>query len=330
MCPRVYDILELILEKKMNAYKVTKKIADIVLGTNGSIFGGYVRDTILHDHAARKFYRAHPKATAAQYQDESISPETKDRLIVAKDIDCCFENAGDFNRFIDAVTKKYPLVEIRKQRIVRIAYTIPAPHYRVHLKFQLSDRRLVKFIRASFPVDIPESAITVNENMTSLIPDVHMDVVISTAPPTFGKLDYECNGLILKGDTIMLSSDIPANDPVKYMLKVIDDIKDHRAVGVGFTGHRLKKMLSRKEWTICESFIERPMDTGGECLMCMCTVSKEEALKLECCAAIYHVACMNRALLEDRTGMIDKCQCFHCRVPLPTPNIPKSKINFVM
>ena len=78
-----------------NEYHLKRKIAEIFLNNGAHIFGGYVRDKLLHDSHAQKFYKKYGYDADAgdlenrkNYANLTISPELNGRMLCAKDIDC--------------------------------------------------------------------------------------------------------------------------------------------------------------------------------------------------------------------------------------------------
>jgi len=92
------------------------KIRDALLDMGGVIFGGAVRDEILHNMCAKKFYeeqqqyyKHHPDGKNKkeyEYDNRSISRNTIDRLIIPNDIDVMFD-INKVNEIIKYFTKFY-------------------------------------------------------------------------------------------------------------------------------------------------------------------------------------------------------------------------------
>jgi hypothetical protein len=74
---------------RRNIWKFKKEIASILIDHDAVIFGGFVRDMILHDSHATQFYEKNPNATQQEYADDSVHPQTSGRLVIPRDIDCC-------------------------------------------------------------------------------------------------------------------------------------------------------------------------------------------------------------------------------------------------
>jgi hypothetical protein len=294
-----------IFEIKMDTYKLLNELGTHILASKGIIFGGYVRDTILHDHGAHEFYKVHPKATKQQYNDPSFHTETNDRLLIPNDIDVCFETYDAMNGWIADLKKRYGSLLMCRKSESTTGYMQGKRQFKIVCKFVVNTTTVKKFLPV--PVSIDVTPIEFRE--------IDVDVVISETMPTFGKLDYECNGLVMKGDQLMLSCDIDTLRPQKNLLRIIDDIKDKVAYEVTFQMHRFHKMMKRSDWKIKSVFIERLLNPVNEdCLFCHELIQVEDKVNLECCAAMYHYDCLIKCLRRDETGMIDRgWKCFHCR-----------------
>jgi hypothetical protein len=296
----------------MNQYVMMKRIADVVMDSNGAIFGGYVRDKIIHDNNCKKFWRQYPKATQQQYEDPDFHPETADRLLIPSDIDAWFADRCEFDGFVKMMAARYPVLKMQKQR-KHFDYTGGTPIKVYKLIFR--SMPLKQFIKNSCPFLVPDDVISADTPVLS----VCVDVIISEIPPSQGHLDYECNGLVMRKDSITVSCDVPGNN-VTNLIRIMDDIKGRVAVEVNFIGRRFNKMYMKYGWVIRGGLIERPITMEGECLLCMTHVEKESALKLACCSALYHSSCLERSMNTEGTGMFAKGCCFHCRRPIETSN----------
>jgi hypothetical protein len=292
----------------MNQYIMMTRIAQAALDTEGAIFGGYVRDKIIHDNGARKFYRQNPDATKEQYNDREFHPESVDRLLMPEDIDVLFEKPGMLDTFVKVVLRRYPILKVRTKR--RPFPYVEEGGQRVTMyKLVFSAKPLKDFIKTSCPFPVVLDG--VNDTPTL---SVNVDVVVTDQAVHAG-LDYECNGLIMRRDSITASHGLPG-DQASNLVRIISDIEQRIAVEVIFSGRRFTKMVNRPGWQILGGLIERPLNREGDCLLCLSSVTKGEALKLSCCSALYHPKCLETSLNTEHTGVLDKGRCFHCRRPV--------------
>ena len=85
------------ISKNSAKWKIFKELENIIHSSGLYIFGGYVRDKILHDYAARNFYTKYHEMKKNKsnmfseeflsYEDEKFLPEYKERTLLPKDID---------------------------------------------------------------------------------------------------------------------------------------------------------------------------------------------------------------------------------------------------
>ena len=94
------------------------------------IFGGAVRDLLLHSHASREFYKL---STLDKYDDPTIHPELSDRFLLPTDIDM-FISYNEHNAFKTYLYKRgYYYKEDKK---IDLSYVNPKLHH--------GDYRLIK------------------------------------------------------------------------------------------------------------------------------------------------------------------------------------------
>jgi hypothetical protein len=81
-------------------YKCIQKMMEIIMTHNAVIFGGAVRDKVLHDLHARAFYLTNCIDYASGFQ------QFDGRFIIPNDIDC-YMLRSDFMKFLEFVLKRY-------------------------------------------------------------------------------------------------------------------------------------------------------------------------------------------------------------------------------
>lgn len=90
-------------------YLLLRSVENILLSKDGVIFGGYVRDMLLHHHGASKFYQAiseDASVFATGYSDPSVHPSSyKDRNTYPKDIDCFVQCVTMIDRIVSQLAK---------------------------------------------------------------------------------------------------------------------------------------------------------------------------------------------------------------------------------
>jgi len=94
---------------------IIRNIMDrLILLDDAIIFGGAVRDMILHNHAAKKFY-----LLSGEYNDPTVHPELNDRFLIPNDIDF-FIRKNDFDRFKRYIWKKN--FHYKEETVVDLSY----------------------------------------------------------------------------------------------------------------------------------------------------------------------------------------------------------------
>lgn len=312
-------------------YKLTKAVAETILGLPGAeIFGGYVRDTILHDHHAKVFYAK--RTHTDNYADPECLPETVDRLLVPNDIDC-FMRTDDLPSLIKEINDSGLSVFSRSN-------TTPLSNY-------------ISGIQEGHPLSLTK--LRVGLKMTGVLAQVvdthlkniviHVDVVhgkdIRGMDPPFGMVDFECNALILsKSGGIRVSDKMFTKhctplDRFEVLSRIVNDIKAKRAVGcVNVPGYRIQKMLS-KGWVLVnnidigfskgiELFPPAQVDKDDMCILCLAEFKKKPALKRGCCAAKYHPRCYKNLVEHKSFGW----HCPMCRDEIDSSEVHKRTIKF--
>ena len=86
--------------KQYHDYHLKTSVAKILLHEDAHIFGGYVRDKLLHDLHAQKFYKKYPCTTNGDddtnklYTNTTVEPDLLGRLVSPNDIDCYIKDSS--------------------------------------------------------------------------------------------------------------------------------------------------------------------------------------------------------------------------------------------
>lgn len=297
-------------------YLALQEIVDTAIECGGVVFGGYVRDFILHEHAATQFYMKH---TADEYSDPSISPETIDRLLIPSDIDVRFETKMQYRQFRGILKQK--LYQTTVSGLDNIYIEGPSIHH-IKLRAQLTihpDQVVARLgIRGGMAMEVitPELH-RVLESMDINTPPIDIDVLITKKYPTFEKLDFQCNGLVMDKNGISLGSELRNGSPFgnfRTYSRVLDDIRAKRAVMIRFIDKRWEKMAG-KGWTMVGDGIEKVHTEECVCTLCLDDISIDCVYKFKCCNAHYHPSCMGRIISQHILGT---GKCPHCRADMNT------------
>lgn len=276
-------------------YVLMKEVAELAIAQGGTVFGGFVRDFVIHEDGAKRFY-SDDKNTLEEYSNSSVSPETfEDRTLVPKDIDVRFKCVNAFNAFKKELRDR----SYRIMRTRRNAYTC----WTIDVSLQV--------ILQAAPCSVAHSVLKNHlKSVSSSVPggDFSIDVVLGDVEDT--GLDFECNGLIMDGEGVRLgahlSSGLTPIGKFRILQNVLEDIKNKRAYATSPKAHRWKKMDSRSGWNIMgeTTIVNKMCDAKDDCLICH---GGDACYKLTCCNAFYHFECLSRAVTHNSNT------CAHCR-----------------
>lgn len=261
-------------------YLLYDQVADTVLKRGNSvIFGGYLRDKIIHDNAAQKFYDIMHNdgqgtysiaELTAKYNDKTLLPELSDRFLCPSDIDCIMPHSS-----IDDLLDAFKGQLLRVREIVR-----SSDHDYIGTKKDaagfgpLADTKVE--IR-SFCIGFSMNPIlaSMSKSMNNVF--VYLDIVDGHGGdanngyfPEQMKSDFRCNGLYMGGDKQMRISpvlmetrfgDMNILGTHHCMMSIVNEILEKKAVmasglmydiraseldcKVDLDAHRVHKMLSK-------------------------------------------------------------------------------------
>jgi hypothetical protein len=301
-------------------------LRDKILKHDGMIFGGYVRDMILHDHNAMKFYKETQNDYGAHkmYSDTSYHPETAERTLIPNDIDCMFDITA-FAAFKNELknsrfTWKTVRVINPTQYFSEVTYdtTSSIQMHRLILKHDSS--HLLK--ECKLLAGDMTTLRTLIQSHIILQPKIYMDILVTSTPfetPFISKLNFECNALYLTKHGLHVAPEICVNNPLHQQLKIqeiIQDIIAHKAVLRNIKiSHDSTKLLKRG-WTICDRSLSTIRDTqyDGHCIICHDELP-ELHMKLTCCDARYHMQCLMKCIdtTVENKGFMN--ECILCKTP---------------
>lgn len=284
-----------------NKYVLMQEVVQLAVKNHGIVFGGYVRDFILHDHASQQFFKSFKKE---QYDDRDVSPETLDRLLVPKDIDVQFKTLDDYTMFRKDIADRCFKISTRANknsyfsgRSLSLHLTLCTPCVPVHNGSEAT--RLVGNHLRQIPHVIPGG-------------NFKVDVTICAE---LKNLDFECNGLIINENGIQLcdslARDLSPFGKFRKLQQITDDILNKRARIVNFIQKRWRKMVDKSDWTVygwnIQVLCKKPVPDNETCVLCHCDLEGPK-YKLGCCNALYHRQCM-----KDTFERFDTSRCIHCR-----------------
>ena len=331
-------------------WKAKRDIINAVIEAGGKVFGGAVRDWLIHDHYAKCFYeyietkyQKPDNEINRLYMDPEFMPETNKRLTLPNDIDATINYAdlGKLYRNMNEQNFTWRRVFNRDAIEYLPNLEVAAGDVR-HMRYEITmiPLNLKTAIMKGFPnmlIGLMDEAIQAFketfERITGLIKPIILDLMVVTIPSElslpFGPLDFECNGLVASTEGIRLvdrawDHSNPMNYDTKYRA-ITNDIlnKCARISSIsniaksenGNLNYRMSKMLS-KGWTI-EGFsnitrIPEAKATDGICVICHGDIS-DGHYKMKCCNLRYHLTCLVAAMQTGPTSMINTHACFMCK-----------------
>lgn len=301
--------------------KMFTEIAELAISEcNGTVFGGYVRDFLRHENAAKKFYETHKGATPDDYANPEVSPETSDRCLIPKDIDVHFRHSRDYRKFRTELRCKFYQANVVQ---IENVYTTDTKvhHIKMNVSMGLEIAQIVRSLQGirmgvAREVLLPELTRCV-EGMSIPSFNISIDILVSEKlSPPFSELDFECNGLVLTKDGIGLCSELKKGlSPLgvhRTLMNVTADIDRKIAVVASLKKPRWEKMTS-KGWDLVGGNIEKRNKCGEVCTLCLEDIEAACVYKFSCCNGSYHRMCMAKIITTGQTSVVDTHRCPHCR-----------------
>ena len=308
------------IEINKTKWKIMLDLEDIFKKNGMSIFGGYVRDKIIHNHFAKKFYESLGDTTnvniANRYKDVNFMPEFKDRFIIPMDFDCFIETL-DITKLDKDLRDKQFYIKNQKTRQAKRYFGFIAKRnldHVYHTKIVVSlnmNQHLTSYIHNTQIFDIIIDIMHIIDKKQNNEPllDIYNSITQN--------IDFDCNGIIIcPDDTLKLCSKKAAYNKDAFenhsdITNIINNIIERKATILDIkelqhNQHRIRKMI-KKGWTIKSDnfdivkYIENNQeeDTFGHCLICHGGFTNSHfIIKDSKCAAYYHANCFKDMILH--------------------------------
>ena len=327
------------LFKKQNYFKhlLFKRISDILLCSSEKayIYGGFLRDNLLHDYMANKFYGSTIDESFENYNNPKVKPETSLRTLVPQDIDVIFESVGHYHIFLENL-------EMNGYHIKQ-NYTDCNNVYGVTQETSDDDDDDIKRFKINVRSNSGIQDLS-NHNIRLIDVDyadtvINIDITIKkTYSPSF---DFLCNSLIISSSGFVFREQTPCFNSVDALihsktqeLVMINEIKsqihkmeavvDLKKVNV-LSQYRIEKMVE-KGWKIMihsrrKSFYQASIEDGDN-VCAICSERFDEinivpgvhsllnGMKFNCCLSSYHASCLIDNI--DVTSSEDDYRCIKC------------------
>ena len=251
------------------------------------IFGGAVRDLLLHSHASREFYKL---STLDKYDDPTIHPELSDRFLLPTDIDM-FISYNEHNAFKTYLYKRgYYYKEDKK---IDLSYVNPKLHH--------GDYRLIKAEIIYFD----------KKNKKSY--PILLDIIICQGKIVIPQMDtdFSVNKLIMTRKGI-----VPMLCDWNYA-QIEKHIHNKEAFCNSTISERRYEKLNRKGWKITMNYSTfvfklRINEEQETCVICLDTlkVGELEVTPLDCkCKYSYCRDCIKYSLKSSQCLLCKKVMC---------------------
>jgi hypothetical protein len=336
---KILDRYQLFMKQNYYKHHMTRTMCDILLSSgNAYIYGGLLRDNILHDYMALKFYNNDKLGDEFEdYNNPRIDKNTSLRTLVPQDIDVIFHTVQNYDQFI-----------LKLKLLGYIVYDgMFVDAYKTPNKVDSSSRIKLE-VRSNVGIqDLKgENRRFIDIDFTSVF--ITIDVTISNVyVPSY---DFMCNSLILSQDGFMFRGSNIFMSVKQFIrskemeLKKIKTIEEqiHKMEAVIISDdfntcpvplkHRVLKMV-KKGWIIkyadsgSDQFITQRDNNEDCCILCRNEFREVanvpgmhklyDGVKFSCCSAVYHPLCLIELLKKSRhyirinTNFI-RYQCIQC------------------
>jgi hypothetical protein len=265
------------------------------------IFGGSIRDELLHNFHATAFYKEqneylcknpHADKTDYDYNNIDLSPKTLGRFVIPNDIDM-FVSKDSFKFIIKKLQK---LFYVRVRSVKDLAYIVKTINYGLYILNKVEVMTKISGQYYMVKLDMIVSSGEIDNNTAFPLVD----------------LDFNVNGLFYTKDRDIY---LPLREGFKNtsmaLFNVFDDIRNMTARGnCNVMPYRIDK-LYKKKWIIAfkfetYNFLEsKNIDQDESCVICTRSVTEfSKCVNFKVCDC-KSVICMD--CIDTNCEKIDKC-----------------------
>lgn len=289
---------------------------------DGIIFGGYVRDSILHDYYASQFYKNHTGFSSTEldikYIDIEYNIETINRLLLPSDIDIYLPNNNFKQLVMELLNNNYSI----HKKIIR-----KGSQYFNNFDIDIAEKltHIILYIKPSLSkvYEILSQIILNTDEIKSILKKmkkelfiIKLDIFLSENKlndPFLGEIDFECNSLYLTKYGISISNKLTQSltflEKNNKLQDIINNIIQKKAIWINPCVKRIYKMFI-KEWNIDHTKVylyhNEEITEKNICLIC-----QEEidflSFKMKCCNGYMHINCFLQLLNSEKSN-----KCIHC------------------
>ena len=307
------DKYHLFKKKNYFIHYMSKRICDAILSVSADtvIYGGFIRDNLLHDHMANNFYEKYQ--TFEDYNNPKIDKTTMFRTLVPQDIDVLFHRRRDYEILCLALKALgFEVIMDYDMRPYKGAEDdITTERFKVKIYSNMELQQLRANVRL--------------QDMEFLKTYVSMDVTISGIYRPLTR-DFTCNSLRMNSSGIITDTPFFFESvdsmielqrlKVESVIKIKDQISrmeaycslSHNMLNVPDL-HRIVKMFDKGWRMMLDTKIKfsQIIDSVEDC----CSICREDCIeianvpgvhrlyngvKFECCSAVFHPLCLMKTL----------------------------------
>jgi hypothetical protein len=280
-----------------------KCLVALVQQVDGIVFGGYVRDSIIHDHYASEFYNT-PDSDLKRYNDPKYLPETADRLIIPNDIDC-YMLSSQLNLFKEKVKENRLYIVQERTR-----------HAHIYIPDVNAD-----LLHTTLKITFAINPILFDTVKPSIF-EIKIDIIHGSEDiePPFGTFDFECNTVVLTTSNEYklansFTKDLGAKRKHDLLNTVIKNIIERKTKIIydDVSKYRVSHMIDKK-WDIEGLHLTViKQTTDDNCFICMESLTKNKPhTKFKCCNGRMHMNCARRLFASTEFEI-----CPYCRQDTP-------------
>ena len=290
-------------------YNYVKKIIDI---EKVYIFGGSIRDELLHNFHAIAFYKEqneyliknpHADKSEFDYNNKDVSPNTLGRFVIPNDIDM-FISKDSFKLIIKKLQKMF---YVRVRSVKDLAYIVKTINHGLYILNKVEVMTKISGQYYMVKLDMIVSSGEIDNNTAFPLVD----------------LDFNVNGLFYTKDRDIY---LPVREGYKHtsmlLFNIFDDIRNMTARGnCNVPPYRIDK-LYKKKWIIVfnfniYNFLEsKNIDQEESCVICTRSVMEfSKCVNFRFCEC-KNVICMD--CINTNCEKIDKCPS--CRINIIETN----------
>lgn len=282
-------------------YNFHVNVANVIL-EYGVIFGGYVRDTLLHNHHAEAFYTKVGDEDVvdinALYEDQLVHKDNIDRLLLPEDIDC-FMTSAKMEKMVSFFTNSSSRFKLVMRRD-----TVCGQHnskYFTNMRGAPLGLTVTHLVLGLVHNPIYEGQLPYEFRTAKVYIDILHAPSLEGKEPPFGDMDFECNCLVMDSfGNIRLSGRYAgimglqgyALNQHQKLCQVVDDVMKRVAVPVTASSFDRTSKMATKGWKIKEAGLNIVIiDEDDTCPICFDGGKEQLRIKADCCKSTYHPHC---------------------------------------